>query len=65
MKASKPPHVSAFGNNFRAHSFSNGFGGFGSPYGSYDSGFGAAPYRVGGGLGSRLGRNGGYRACRS
>ena len=65
MKASKPPHGCAFGNNSRVHSFSNGFGGFGSPYGSYDSGFGAAPYRAAGGLGSRLGRNDGYPACRS
>ncbi|RVX01180.1 Heterogeneous nuclear ribonucleoprotein 1 [Vitis vinifera] len=59
-KASNPPHVSAFGSNSRARSFSDGFGGFGSSYGSYDSGFGAAPYRAAGGLGSRLGGYGGY-----
>ncbi|XP_034678775.1 heterogeneous nuclear ribonucleoprotein 1 [Vitis riparia] len=59
-KASNPPPAPAYGSNSRARSFSDGFGGFGSSYGAFDSGFGPGPYRTPGGVGGRLGGYGGY-----
>ncbi|KAF8414284.1 hypothetical protein HHK36_002286 [Tetracentron sinense] len=60
-KASNPPPAHAYGSDSRARPFNDGFGGFADSYSDFGGGgFGPAPYRTPGSLGSRLGGYGGY-----
>ncbi|KAF8409762.1 hypothetical protein HHK36_005841 [Tetracentron sinense] len=60
-KKSKPPPAPAFGSDFRAHSFGDGFGDLGDSYSGFGgSRYGPAPYRSPGVIGSRIGGYNGY-----